>query len=50
MGMEPRVVDRLSLWEFLACLDGWAAAHGGKTARGGDIAEADLRAMGVAGF
>ncbi len=28
MGFAPDQVDRMSLWQFMACLDGWKAAHG----------------------
>jgi hypothetical protein len=28
MGMTPRDVDRLMLWEFAACADGFAKANG----------------------
>lgn len=28
MGFDPSLVDAMSLWQFLACLDGWKAANG----------------------
>jgi hypothetical protein len=28
MGFAPEQVDRMSLWQFMACLDAWKAAHG----------------------
>ncbi len=28
MGFTPEQVDRMSLWQFVACLDGWKAANG----------------------
>jgi hypothetical protein len=28
MGFAPADVDAMSLWQFLACLDGWKAANG----------------------
>lgn len=28
MGLAPVDVDRMSLWEFTACVDGWNRAHG----------------------
>lgn len=34
MGFSPREVDAMSLWQFIACVDGWNAAHGGDD--GGD--------------
>lgn len=27
MGFTPREVDDMSLWEFVACCDGWRDAH-----------------------
>lgn len=27
MGFDPRAVDRMSLWEFFVCVDGWVAAN-----------------------
>lgn len=52
MGFTPREVDAMSAWEFAACADGYAEAHGGKKARshGGDISDERLREMGVRGF
>lgn len=28
MGFAPDQVDRMSLWQFLACVDGWKTANG----------------------
>ncbi len=39
----------MSLWEFAACMDGFATFHGGKP-KSGDLTPDDLRAMGVVGF
>lgn len=51
MGFTPREVDRMTLWEFLACLDGYAEAQGGKRRSAeADIEDADLRAWGIKGF
>lgn len=52
MGFTPAEIDRMSLWEFLACSEGYAAAHGGEKQSGhvGDIDDERLRAMGVEGF
>jgi hypothetical protein len=30
MGFAPEVVDRMTMWEFSACADGYAEAHGAK--------------------
>lgn len=30
MGFAPEVVDRMTLWEFAACFDGWAISKGMK--------------------
>lgn len=30
MGYTPAEVDAMSYWQFLACSDGYALAHGGK--------------------
>ena len=54
MGFSPRQVDEMSLWEFVACADGYAEAHGGKKKRKQRSAEpsadiADLRALGIMG-
>lgn len=49
MGFPPSVIDGMSLWEYLACLSGHAGG-GDDTPSGSDLDEADLRAMGIAGF
>lgn len=49
MGLTPRETDRLSVWEYLACLSGWNAAHGGKRDGGGDMSMERLRELGVMG-
>ena len=28
MGFAPDQVDRMSLWQFVACVDGWKTANG----------------------
>lgn len=52
MGFRPRDVDEMGLWEFMACLDGYVEANGGKKRGGGDadIDDSRLREMGVKGF
>ncbi|WP_277600639.1 hypothetical protein [Paracoccus haematequi] len=41
-------------WQFMACLDGYARANGwksnGSSGAADDLTDADLRAMGIAGF
>jgi hypothetical protein len=45
-------VNRMTLWEFAACMDGIRVFHGGKPARarGEELTEDDLRDMGIEGF
>ncbi|WP_168797899.1 hypothetical protein [Pacificoceanicola onchidii] len=54
MGFTPEEVGRMSLWEFMACRDGWNVAHGGDGRKGGgavaDFSDAELREMGIEGF
>lgn len=52
MGFTPAQVDAMSLWQYLACLDGYRAAHSGqeKSEPLGDLDETELRAMGIVGF
>ncbi len=49
MGFTPRDVDRMTVWEFNACLKGWKAANGIKP-KGREISDERLREMGIAGF
>lgn len=52
MGFTPAQVDKMSLWEFMACADGVSKANGHKkSATGGDdVSDEKLRSMGVEGF
>ena len=51
MGFPPREVDRMTVWELMACMDGVAAERGGKVrGGGGDLSEDELREMGIVGF
>ena len=50
MGFSPAQVYEMSLWEFLACRDGYSAAHGGKETEPGDMSEDRLAEIGVEGF
>jgi hypothetical protein len=51
MGFLPREVDRMTLWQFNACVAGYAAAHGGKRQPAQvDVDDEQLRAMGIEGF
>lgn len=51
MGFTPAEVNAMSMFEFLACTEGYAEAHGGKKKqRLGSMDDDDLRAMGIEGF
>lgn len=52
MGFTPQQVDQMSIWEFMACRDGWNAAHGGQEASAGvaDFSDEWLRENGIEGF
>lgn len=51
MGFTPAQVDRMTLWEFMACLDGYVASQGGEATRpAADIDDDRLRALGIEGF
>jgi len=51
IGFTPRQVDELTIWEFNACCEAYIEANGGKKKpEGGDMDDADLRALGVVGF
>lgn len=48
MGFTPAQVDEMSVWEFTACVDGYAEANGGKRGnRPVDVSEDQARAMGI---
>lgn len=47
IGFTPRDVDEMTLWEFTACIAGYAKAHGVKDSRPISDAEYDaLEALG----
>ena len=51
MGFTPAQIDEMTVWEFMACSDGYVTAHGGKKkAALGDMDNHDLRALGIEGF
>lgn len=51
MGFTPDAIDRMMLWQYVACVDGFRAAHGGSgRASPEGHTEDELRAMGVEGF
>jgi len=52
LGFTPAQVDEMTLWQFLACLDGVRAARGegSTTGHGEGFEEHELRAFGVEGF
>lgn len=49
MGFTPEQVDRMTLWQFLAVVEGWRLGHGGKkpAEHSIDYTDAQLRAMGI---
>lgn len=49
MGFSPRDVDAMDIWEFAACCDGYAMAHGAKP-KGQEMDDDRLAELGVAGF
>lgn len=49
MGFSPQQVDGMSLWQFTACLEGFAIRNGIKP-KGRDISDDRLAEMGIAGF
>jgi len=40
----------MSVWEFMACVDGWQISNGTKKKKPSDIADDRLAEMGVEGF
>ncbi|MCV2877613.1 hypothetical protein OE699_02005 [Sedimentimonas flavescens] len=52
MGFTPNQVQEMSLWEFMACSDGFSLANGGKESSGGgrELSESELADMGIEGF
>ncbi len=42
MGFSPREVYAMSLWEFTACCDGYAAAHGGGESAGAGLSDSEF--------
>lgn len=42
-------IGKLSLWEWMCAVEGYALANGAKP-RGGDISEDRLSEIGIAGF
>lgn len=51
MGFAPSLVRDMSLWEFMACSDGYQIANGAKEGpTGGDLSEDNLADMGIEGF
>lgn len=52
MGFTPTQINAMSVWEFMACIDGIAAKNGVKkpSAAGDNLDEKELAAMGIEGF
>ncbi|KZK80884.1 hypothetical protein PsAD46_03932 [Pseudovibrio sp. Ad46] len=41
----------MSLWEYVACVEGYSEAHGGKSGSPSDeFSDEDLRELGIEGF
>jgi hypothetical protein len=45
MGLSPRDIGAMSLWEFACVADAWRAAHGGEDAALSDGEVASLSAL-----
>ncbi|WP_323789967.1 hypothetical protein [Thalassovita sp.] len=52
MGFTPIQIDQMSIWEFMACRDGWDVAHGGQASGGsrGGFSDEWMRENGIEGF
>jgi hypothetical protein len=49
MGLSPRDVNDMSLWEFNACLEGWKAAHASDDAAPA-MSDDKAAQLGIEGF
>ena len=47
LGFDPRQVDRMSLWEFTACAEGYMVANGVKKAAASEPSQGLLDALGI---
>ncbi|WP_406720367.1 hypothetical protein RPE78_09135 [Thioclava litoralis] len=46
MGFAPSQIKEMTLWEYLACLDGWNRSQGkGHAHEGGPMTDADYDAL-----
>lgn len=50
MGFAPDQVRAMSLWDFMACSDGWQRANGAREEARGDLTDEQLADMGIEGF
>lgn len=51
MGFTPQEVGRMTLWEFMACLEGVAMERGWRmSGPAKELSDDDLREMGIVGF
>lgn len=52
MGLTPSDINQMSVWEYMACSDGWNLNHDPKSRRAGagDISEDRLSELGIEGF
>ena len=49
MGMNPRQVDELTLWEFQCCAEGFRKAHSTEEDRPPQMSEDRMRELGIEG-
>jgi hypothetical protein len=49
IGLGPREVDALTLWELTAAIDGWAAANGAE-AKPPAMTDEEAAELGIEGF
>jgi hypothetical protein len=50
MGFTPAQVERMTLWEFATCVDGFVEFHTGKKRPGRAMSEVDLHKAGIEGL
>ena len=49
MGLSPRDVNDMSLWEFAVCMEGWKAAHASEDAAPA-MTDDTAAKLGIEGF
>jgi len=50
LGYTPRQVDEMTLWEFDACVEGYAAAHKSGEDAPPPMDDSELSELGIDGF